>query len=151
MAYGSTAGVSALLPAIGALGSTSTPTSAQVGAWLEQGSSAIDRALSGAGYSVPVMASATVYGELESLANLYAAAYAMMARGLDTVSGQDENRSQTWLTMFRDQLAAIAASKLPDVTWTAPATATAPRMRFTQLKRVDGYSAPHDDDTEMDA
>jgi hypothetical protein len=151
MAYGSTAGVQALLPAIGALGSSSVPTSAQVGAWLEQGSSAIDRALSSAGYSVPVLATATVYGELEALADLYAAAYAMMARGLDTVSGQDENRSQTWLAMFREQLAAIAAAKLPDVTWTAPTAATAARVRFTQLKRVDGYSAPHDDDTEMDA
>ena len=151
MAYGSTAGVSALLPAIGTLGVASTPTSAQVTEWLAQGASTIDRALAGAGYTVPVLATATCYGELTALNNLYAAAYAMMARGLDTVQGTDENRSQVWLEMFRSDLAALAASTLADVPAATTPAAAGRRIRFTQLKRVDGYSAPHDDDTDMDS
>lgn len=153
MAYGSTSGVQALLPAIGALGASSVPTSTQVTAWLGEGSAAIDRALSGAGYTVPIAASATVYPELTALANLYAAAYAAIARGLDTVQGTEENRAETWLTRFRAGLAALAASDLTGVggTLATPTSSTRRRLRMTQLKRVDGYSAPHDDDTEMDS
>jgi hypothetical protein len=151
MAYGSTDGVSALLPAMGRLGTSSVPTTAQVTAWLNEGSSVIDRTLQGAGYTVPVLNTATCFAELTGLANLYGAAHAAMARSLDVVSGGDENRAQTWLTMFYERLTALAASTLADVPTTGGGTATGRRVRFTQLKRVDGYSAPHDDDTEMDS
>ena len=150
MAYGTAAGVTAMLPAVGRLGGSSTPTAAQVTAWLDQGAAVINRHLAGAGYAVPVLASATCYAELTALNELYAAAYVVQARGLDTVQGTDENRSEQWLTRFYAQLTALVTGGLPDVP-TATATATTRRrVRFTQVKRVDGYSAVHDDDTELD-
>jgi hypothetical protein len=151
MAYGTAAGVEALLPAIGKLGTGSTPKLAAVQSWLDQGSAIIDRTLAGAGYTVPVLSTATCYPELTALNELYGAAYAMMARSLDTVQGTDENRSAQWLQMFTDRLAALVLGTLPDVPVAPVTTTTGRRMRFTQLKKVDGYSAPHDDDTEMDS
>jgi hypothetical protein len=149
MAYGTTAGVSALLPAIGALDATSVPTSAQVTTWLGEGSSQINRSLAGAGYTIPVASTATVYPEIAGLANLYAAAQAAIARGLDTVQGTDENRAETWLERFRVQLSALSASDLTTVgiPLAVQPSGTAKRRRFrtTQVKRVDGYSAPYDD------
>lgn len=147
-AYGTTAGVSALLPAIGTLSGSSTPTSAQVTAWLDEGAAVINRTLAGAGYTVPVLSTATVYAELTALNNLYAAAHAMMARGLDTVQGTDENRSGAWLERFATQLDAIARTPLPDVPIGNPTT-VGRRARFTQLRRTDGYSASYDG-TEID-
>ncbi len=152
--YGSTTGVQALLPVLGALSGSTTPTSTQVGTWLDEGAAVINRNLSSAGYSVPVMASAAAYAELTSLNNLYAAAYAIMARGLDTMQGTEENRAELWLTRFENQLKALVAS---DLTALGVTMATAPsnvarrrRVRTTQIKRVDGYSAPYDYDTELD-
>lgn len=154
MAYGSTSGVHAILPAIGALSSTTVPSIAQVTIWLGEGSAQIDRSLAGAGYAVPVNASAVVYPEITGLANLYAAAQAAIARGLDTVQGTEENRAETWLERFRVQLSALVSSDLTGVgvTLVTSPSGTAKRRRFrtTQIKRVDGYSAPYDDDTEMD-
>jgi hypothetical protein len=76
----------------------------------------------------------------------------MMARSLDTVQGTDENRSAQWLQMFNDRLAILVSSTLTDVPLAPTTTAAAGRrVRFTQLKRVDGYSAPYDDDTDMDS
>jgi hypothetical protein len=156
MAYGSTSGVQALLPVVGTLGVASVPTLAQVTTWLAEGDAIINRSLASAGYAVPVAAGAIVYAELTALNNLYAAAYVVQARGFDTVQGTDENRASAWLERFNTQLAALVSSDLTGVGATlAPATATAPRRRarFVQLKRVDGYSAPHDDistDYDMD-
>jgi hypothetical protein len=156
MAYGSTAGVQALLPVVGTLGVASVPTLAQVTTWLAEGDAIINRSLASAGYAVPVASGAIVYAELTALNNLYAAAYVVQSRGLDTVQGTDENRSDAWLERFNTQLAALVASDLTGVGATvATATAVAPRRRarFVQLKRVDGYSAIHDDvsaDYDMD-
>lgn len=151
MAYGSTDGVSALLPAIGEPLNDSVPSIVQIMAWLAESSSAIDLALAGAGYSVPVATTATCYGEITALANLYAAAYALMARGLDTVQGTEENRSQTWLASFYTRLDRLLATPLSDVPLVTTPTTTRRRFRMTQIKRVDGYSAPYDDDTDMDS
>ena len=154
--YGSTAGVQALLPAAGWYGNGTTPTSEQLTAWLNQGAAQIDRVLAAGGYTVPVDSSATVYAELTALNNLYAAAYVLLSQGLDTATGGEEQRSAVWLERFNAQLTALAASDLTGVGATiATATTTAPRRRarFVQLKRVDGYSAPHDDvdaDRELD-
>ena len=152
MAYGTAAGVGYLVPAMGRLSASSTPVNTtMLTAWLGEGSSVIDRTLAGAGYAVPVAGTATCYGELTALANQYAAAQAIRARGLDTVTGDNEDRASVWLREFYERLTALAASTLADVPTTSGATVTGRRMRFTQLKRVDGYSAPHDDDTEMDS
>ena len=154
MAYGATTGVQALLPAIGPLSGSTVPTSTQVTTWLGEGSSVIDRHLAAAGYSIPVGASATVYPELTSLANLYAAAQAAIARGLDTVQGSEENRAEIWLARFQAQLSALVSSDLTalgvSLATVASGTPRRRRMRMTQIKRVDGYSAPYDDDTDMD-
>lgn len=152
MAYGTAAGVAALVPAMGRLTASSTPVSTTaVTDWLAQGSSVIDRTLAGAGYAVPVLSTATCYGELTGLANQYAAAQAIRARGLDVVSGDNEDRATVLLNEFYDRLAVLAASTLADVPLATATTASRRRVRFTQVKRVDGYSAPHDDDTEMDS
>ncbi len=151
--YGSTTGVQALLPVLGTLSGSTTPTSTQVSTWLDEGAAVINRSIATAGYSVPVAASATCYAELTALNNLYAGAYAIMARGLDAVSGNEENRAETWLDRFNAQLAALVASDLAALGCTlapAPATSNRRRLRTTQIKRADGYSAPHDYDTSLD-
>jgi len=150
--YGSAAGVQALLPVLGTLGTGTTPTLTQVTAWLAEGQAVIDRNLASAGYTVPVAAVATCYAELTALNNLYAGAYAIMARGLDSTSGSEENRAETWLTRFYTQLAGLAASDLTmlGVNIAMPIVAPRRRVRTTQVKRVDGYSAPWDYDPELD-
>ena len=144
MAYGSVTGVSALIPVVGTLGTSSTPTSAQVTEWLAQGSARIDRALSSAGYSVPVGTSATVYAELTALANLYGAAHVLSARGLDSANGEAENRSDVWMERFNAELSSLAASDLSALGVSAATTtgvnAGRRRVRTLQLRRVDGYT-----------
>lgn len=144
MAYGSIAGVSALIPVAGTLGTSSTPTSAQVAEWLTQGSARIDRALSSAGYSVPVDDAATVCAELNALANLYGAAHVLTARGLDSASGEAENRSDVWLARFTEELASLAASDLSALGVSSATTtgvnAGRRRVRTLQLRRVDGFT-----------
>ena len=144
MGYGSVSGVSALIPVVGTFGTSSTPTSAQVTEWLAQGSAKVDRALSSAGYSVPVSSSASVYAELTALANLYAAALVLSARGLDSANGEAENRSDVWLKRFSDDLASLAASDLTALGVSSSSTsgvnAGRRRIRTLQLRRIDGYS-----------
>jgi hypothetical protein len=152
MAYGTTAGVTALLPAMGRLSASSTPVNTtSVTNWLDEGASVINRILGGAGYSVPVLESSVAYDELAGLNNLYAMAQAVRARGLDSVTGEGEDRSGALLTEFYDRLTQLAGSTLSDVPLVTGATTTRRRFRFTQIKRVDAYSSPYDDDTDMDA
>lgn len=144
MSYGSVSGVSALVPVAGTLGSSSTPTSAQVTEWLTQASARIDRALASAGYSIPVTSTATAYAELTALANLYGAAFVLMARGLDSATGEAENRSDALMRQFSDGLTSIASSDLSALGVSASATtgvnAGRRRVRTLQLRRVDGYA-----------
>jgi len=144
MSYGSVSGVSALVPVAGTLGSSSTPTSAQVTEWLTQASARIDRALASAGYSIPVASTATAYAELTALANLYGAAFVLMARGLDSATGEAENRSDALMRQFSDGLTSIAGSDLSALGVSASATtgvnAGRRRVRTLQLRRVDGYT-----------
>ena len=144
MSYGSVSGVSALVPAAAPLGTSSTPTSAQTQEWLAQGSARIDRALSSAGYSVPVDSDATVYAELEGLANLYGAAHVLTARGLDSANGEAENRADVWLQRFNDTLKELAASDLSALGVSAATTtgvnAGRRRVRTLQLRRIDGFA-----------
>lgn len=153
MAYGTVAGVEALLPGMGnAYAVGSIPPAADVTAFLDQGGALINRKLAAAGWNVPVDAGAALYTELTGLNNLYAAAYAAQSRGIDTISGEGESRSAQWLKRFDAQLADLCRSDLTGVGATKAATpGTRPRLRSTQLRRVDGYSAaqegatyPHD-------
>ena len=144
MSYGSLSGVSALVPVAAPLSATSTPTSAQVTEWLAQGSARIDRALSSAGYSIPVGSTATVHAELTALANLYAAAYVLIARGLDSANGEAENRSDAYIERFTSELSALASSDLSALGVSAATTtgvnAGRRRIRTLQLRRIDGYA-----------
>ena len=151
MSYGSLSGVSALVPVAAPLSATSTPTSAQVTEWLAQGSARIDRALSSAGYSIPVASTATVHAELTALANLYAAAHVLIARGLDSANGEAENRSDAYIERITSELSALASSDLSALGVSAATTtgvnAGRRRIRTLQLRRIDGYA---DLDTDED-
>ncbi|MGV1048235.1 MAG: hypothetical protein ACOYD4_06900 [Solirubrobacterales bacterium] len=131
----------ALVPASD-VGYSEPPYAIDAETWLTEGSAVIDRTLSAAGYVVPVEGSAVVYAEITALANLYGAAYALRARGLDTVVGETEARSDVWLREFRENLASLAASDLTGV-GVSLRTVASPRQRRVhslQLRRVDGYS-----------
>lgn len=143
MAYGTVTGVEALLPAMGsAYGATAVPDGGGIQSWLDQGAAIIDRKLAAAGWSVPVGSSAAVYAELAGLNNLYAAAYAAQARGLDTLTGEGETRSDVWLTRFNAQLTDLCASDLAGVGATQTTVAgPSPRLHTRQLRRIDGNSA----------
>lgn len=148
--YGSTAGVEALVPALGTLGA-GTPTSDEVTAWLEDGYAIINRYIGGSGYVVPVTSSEDLYEELRGLNNLYAAAQAMRARKIDTTSGEEENRAEIWLRDFWQQLRDMIAMDLTAAGLTATTTTTARRRRIRtlQLRRVDGYSGAHEGEPEQ--
>jgi hypothetical protein len=141
MAYGTAAGVAARLPGIG-LTPISTPESVQVETWLAQGAAIIDRKLAGAGYAVPVQATATPYLELVALNELYAAAQSLRARGLDAMTGGGEMRSDIWMREFTTMLNDLAQSDLTGA-GVAQATVTGvrpQRMRTVQIRRIDGFS-----------
>lgn len=141
MPYASAAGVASRIPGVG-LTAISTPDSGQVDTWLAQGAAIIDRKLAGAGYATPVGASALLYPELVALNELYAAAQALRARALDSVTGAGEMRSDVWLREFMTQLNDMVRSDLTGA-GVAQATVTgvrSQRVRGTQLRRIDGYS-----------
>ena len=141
MAYGTAAGVAARIPGVG-LTVLSTPDTGQVDTFLAQGAAQIDRKLAGAGYAAPVGVGALLYPELVALNELYAAAQALRARGLDSVSGAGEMRSDVWMREFAAQLNDMVRSDLTGA-GVAQATVTgvrSQRVRGTQLRRIDGYS-----------
>ena len=75
--------------------------------------------------------------------NLYAAAYALRAKGLNVVDGSDEDYSATMLKEFYTRLKELAAMDLTLLGLTLRPTTTTlkrRRLRTTQLRRVDGYS-----------
>jgi hypothetical protein len=141
--YGSTAGVEARVPALGAFGATSAPTATQVESWLTEASALIDGALASAGYATGVGTGAAIYPLLSGLANLYAAATALEARGIDTVSGAETTRSDEMFARFWAQLKALGAGDLKALGATT-ATVTRRRLRTTQLRRIDGYSGAYE-------
>lgn len=146
MVYGTIAGVEALLPGMGsAYGATAIPGGGGIQSWLDQGAAIINRKLAAAGWVVPVGSSVALYAELTALNNLYAAAYALQARGLDTISGEGESRSDVWLERFNAQLSDLCSSNLAGVGAT-PTTTTghSPRLRTRQMRRIDGYSATYE-------
>lgn len=146
MSYGSIDGIMALAPAVGTIDNDSTPSTAQVEEWLNEGATVINSALSAAGYTVPAARTAAVTPSLRALCNLYATAYTLRARGLDVVQGQQESRSEIYLKDFFDRLKLLASQDLTALGLTLRTTNTvAPRrgVRSLQLRRVDGYSAAY--------
>jgi len=141
MAYGTAAGVAARIPGVG-LTVLSTPDTGQVDTFLAQGAAQIDRKLAGAGYTAPVSAGALIYPELVALNELYAAAQSLRARGLDSITGAGEMRSDVWLREFAQQLDDMVRS---DLTGAGVMPLSVPgvrsqRVRGTQMRRIDGYS-----------
>jgi hypothetical protein len=148
--YGNTAGVTALVPEIGPLSTGSTPSDDQVYGWQLEAYAKINRAIANAGYSLPIDSGAAVYAELGGLENLYVAAYALRARGIDTTSGEGEDRSEVWLADFYRQLKDLAASNLTLLGVSLVATTTPTRrrrIRTLQMRKVDGYSRGRTDET----
>lgn len=141
MAYANAVGVASRIPGVG-LNALSTPDSGQVDIWIAQGAAIIDRKLAGAGYMTPVASTALLYPELVALNELYAAAQALRARALDSVTGAGEMRSDVWMREFWQSLNDMAKSDLTGAgVAQAEVTGMRPRgMRMTQLRRVDGYS-----------
>jgi len=146
--YGSETGVEALLPAIGDFDGSSTVTTTELTAWLEQGYARINRVLAGQGYSTPVAASAAVYDELTALNNLYAAAQVLRAYGLDTATGEEENRSDRWLREFWRSLKELAGSDLTTAVVLRLTSKKRRRVRSMQVRRVDGFSGAYEGDVE---
>ena len=146
--YGTTAGVTALVPALN-IGAATVPTTAQGTAWLEEGYSRINRKLQSAGYSAPVDSGADVYEEFAALNNLYAAAYCLRARGIETATGTEEGRDVIWLREFSERLAELVASDLTlsGVSAAAAGTKKRIRIRTLQLRKTDGYSGAYEGDT----
>ena len=149
--YGTVAGVSAIVPHAVAVNQTAHPTDAQVTVWLAEGYARINRSIASAGYTVPIDSGAAVYGELTALNNLYASAYALRARGLDTMNGEEESRSEVWLKSFNEQLNELAASNLAAMGATvatgetSAGTPSRRRIRTLQMRKVDGYSGVYED------
>ncbi len=149
--YGTVAGVSAIVPHAVAVNQATHPTDAQVTVWLAEGYARINRAVASAGYSIPIGASADVYGELTALNNLYAAAYALRSRGIDTMNGEEESRSEVWLKTFDEQLKDLAESNLAALGATvatgetSSGTPSRRRIRTLQMRKVDGYSGVYED------
>lgn len=141
--YGSPEGVIAIVPAVGTIDEQSTPSSWQVEDWLTEGYSEINRALAGAGYTVPVSRSALLWPSLRALNDLYGAAYALRARGLDVVEGREESRSEEYLADFRRRLADLVGQDLTALGLSVRTSTTTPkrrRVRSLQMRRVDGFS-----------
>lgn len=145
--YAAIHNVDALLPGI-SLSETSTPSNGDVTKWLNQGYAVINRKLTAAGYSTPVSSSAAVYDEMTALNALYAAAQALRARGLDSVQGNEETRSERWLREFTEQIKELCASDLTNsgVSRLSSSSATRRGIRTAQLRRVDGYSGTFEGD-----
>ena len=138
--YGTVAGASAMIPTVGTLGAASIPTSAQVITWLQAASAEIDRALAQAGYTTPVSAGATAYPMFSDLANLWAAARALQALGMDNTSGLTETRSHAMMAEFWERLKAISGLDLSGLGLVVSTTGTAQavkRIRSIQISRVD--------------
>ena len=138
--YGTVAGASAMIPTAGTLGGSSIPTSAQVITWLQAASAEIDRALAAAGYTTPATADAAAYPMFADLANLWAAARALQALGLDNTSGLTETRSQAMMAEFWERLKAISGLDLSGLGLVVSTTGTAQavrRIRSIQISRVD--------------
>lgn len=147
--YGSLGGVTAIVPAVGVFSISSIPTDAQVTAWLTEASVQVDSALASAGYSTPVDVTAAITPALQAMTQLYAAANVLQARGLDSVSGGTENRSDDMFKRFYAQLKMLSGDNLEllGVTVQASPSPRRRRIRTIQTRRIDGYSATYEGST----
>lgn len=142
---GTVAGVSALVPGVGVIGPTSLPSNAQVESWLTEATVLVQGALAGAGYVIDVDEDAIIYPALSAMTQLYAAATLKAAQGIDTNSGADENSSEKMFARFYKWLSLLKGGNLEMLGVSVSTTPTrSRRIRTTQVRRVDGYSATYE-------
>lgn len=142
MAYGTTEGVAARVPSL-RLGQAAAPDDYQVTLWLGEGAAWIDRTLAASGYVTPVTADGApvLHTELTAIAEQYAAAQALRARGLDSLTGASEERSAALMREVTARLAQIAGADLSAMGVRLVTVAGANRrLRSVQMRRIDGYS-----------
>lgn len=144
--YGSLEGVSALVPSVGVFDAITTPSDAQVSVWLQEASTLIDSTLATVGYNTTVASTAAIAPVLSAMAQLYAAATVLQARGLDSVTGENENKSEKMFKRFYGQLHLLSDSHLEELGVTVKITSRARRrrLRTVQTRRIDGYSATYE-------
>lgn len=108
MGFCSSCDVAALTPnlvnAASDFSASTTPTQAQVNAWISAGSSLIDNALKARSYAVPIDATISPYIELRDLNALYAAGKAEMARTNVRLSPGERTRGQVFADDFQKGL-----------------------------------------------
>ena len=141
--YGSEGGVEGLnAHMIGGYSATTTPSSAQVAVFLEQGAATLDAALAKAGYTTPVVSTATGYQVLIRLNDLYAAACAEGAVNISTAGPGEETRSDKLWKLYRMELADFLAGDLTPLGLTLTPSTSTPRRRVRSLplRRYDGYA-----------
>ena len=118
MSYGSASGVAAitqnLISGQRNYSSSTSPTLQSVDSWLSSGCSIIETALLSKSYSVPVAATARVYGQIAHLEELYGAAMAELSRTNVRLGPGERTRGQVFLEMFNDGLAALMKLDLDD-------------------------------------
>lgn len=142
--YGSAAGVTGRAAALNEFTESTTPTQAQVEAWLTEASAMIDGAIAGRGYSLPVADGAVALDIFAGLAETYAAAQALRSRGMGAMSGAGQ-QSQTselmadWRRGLEDLRKADLSALGVSVDSTTPKRRNR-RRRSGQLRRVDGYA-----------
>jgi hypothetical protein len=116
MSYATTADVAALTPGLigGAedFSTTTSPTKAQVTAFLNRGYARINAHLESMGYSAPMDSSATIYTYLIDLEANYGAARAEAVRRSSRVGPQERSRSQQFMDDFQDGLKALETMDL---------------------------------------
>ena len=148
MAYGSVAGVAALVPrfanAAGVFDSATTPAAADVTAWLAQISAMLDVALAGHTLPTPVT-DAAVKPMLDGYANAQAAAVARGVNGLGRFAERQASADEmlvavdgdiaSWVTARAVGIAALLGV-VPDAIDASPP----PVVTFGRFTRVDGYT-----------
>lgn len=91
---------------------SSCPTRQQVDGWLSSGCSIIEARLSGAGYTVPIAATAGAYAWISDLNALFAAARAEISRSNVTLGPGERTRGQVFQELFDDGLDSLLAIDL---------------------------------------
>lgn len=147
--YGTSGGTAAyckqLTPALD-WSETTSPASASVTRWLEQGYAKINMALAQAGYSTPVADTADAYEELQAINDLYAAAQAETAWNVSRGEAEEETRGARYNTEWRKRLKELLEGDLTLAGLSLSSTARPRRrIRVAVLRREDGYSEYSED------
>jgi hypothetical protein len=141
MAYGSVTGVARINSHLtGGYTASSLPSAVAVSEWLEQGQANIDIALAKAGYSAPVVSTATVYPYIVRLNNLWAAAVAEASTNIG-INGDAETRSDKLWQQYRDELRELLDGDLTLVGLSRSASMPVRRrVSSLPLRRYDGFA-----------